>query len=49
MNEKHTVLESKSAVEEVSEIEEEEEIKIKKSSLFERWSDKFREFLDNAE
>ena len=49
MNEKHTVLESKSAVEEESEIEEEEEIKIKKSSLFERWSDKFREFLDNAE
>ncbi|MCF6278907.1 MAG: cell division protein FtsA [Flavobacteriaceae bacterium] len=32
-----------------AQINEEETIKIERKSLFERWSDKFREFLDNAE
>ena len=49
MIEKNTVLETESTVEEELVNEEEEVVKIKKTSLFERWSDKFREFLDNAE
>ncbi len=49
MNEKYTVLESESTLEEGLVNEDEKVIKIEKKSLFERWSDKFREFLDNAE
>ena len=49
MKEKHTILEPEGVSEEASKNEEEEVIKIEKKSLFERWSDKFREFLDNAE
>jgi cell division protein FtsA len=49
MNEKHTAIASEKIVEEETQNEEEEEIKIEKKSLFERWSDKFRDFLDNAE
>ena len=49
MNEKHTVIATEKIVEEETQNEEDEEIKIEKKSLFERWSDKFRDFLDNAE
>ena len=34
---------------ETNEVEVQEEIKNEKKSLFEKWSDKFRDFLDNAE
>ncbi|PHR69715.1 MAG: cell division protein FtsA [Lutibacter sp.] len=49
LKDKHTTVESEDVVEEELVNEEEEVIKIEKKSLFERWSDKFREFLDNAE
>ena len=37
------------SVEEAVDNEDVEEERVEKKSLFERWSDKFREFLDNAE